>query len=431
MSRAEVDVLVVGGGPAGMAAATVAAEDGASVLLVDENPSLGGQIWRRDVRRGHSREAERWLARLSRSNARVELGVTAADARQTHDGVEVLLVRPAAASNVRARVVVLCTGARERFLPFEGWTLPGVVGAGGAQALIKSGTDVRGRTVVVAGSGPLLLAAAAGIAEAGGQVLLVAEQASRGSVARYVAGMWRSPRLLGQAAALRRAMGRARYVMGSWVVRAEGRDRVERVTVTDGRVEHVLSCDLLCTGYGLVPETRLAGLLGCTADNGAVRVDAEMRTSVPSVLAAGEPTGIGGVSMAIAEGEVAGLSAAGRSREARERARSLGGLRDAADAMARAFGLRDALRSMAPPDAIVCRCEDVTLGDVDLAAGFRRARLERRVGMGACQGRICGDALAWLAGWPPEPVRPPVVPVPLWALAAERPAMSSPDDHTT
>ncbi|HSJ64445.1 MAG TPA: FAD/NAD(P)-binding oxidoreductase [Gemmatimonadaceae bacterium] len=421
-------VVVVGGGPAGIAAAALAAESGASVRLIDENLTLGGQIWRRDVGRGRTRMAERWMARLARSGARVERAMSVVDATRDADGeLDILAVRGSETVRVRAASVVICTGARERFLPFPGWTLPGVLGVGGAQALIKSGMDVRGRRVVVAGSGPLLLAAAAGVARAGGRVVLIAEQATASRVAGYAAGLWRSPTLLLHAGAYRAAIGRGRYTSGRWVARADGADRIERVTVTDGRRETTVPCDLLCTGYGLVPDDRLARLLGCAVDAGAVRVDAVQRTTVPGVYAAGEPTGIGGVAMAIAEGVVAGLAAAGNDEAALRRTTPVRRLRAAATRMELAFALRAELRSLPAPDTILCRCEDVPFGDVALDGGFRRARLHHRVGMGACQGRVCGDALAWLTDWPGESVRPPLVPVPLAALAGATAHL--PHDH--
>jgi NADPH-dependent 2,4-dienoyl-CoA reductase/sulfur reductase-like enzyme len=314
--------------------------------------------------------------------------------------------------------VVLCTGARERFLPFPGWTLPGVVGVGGAQALVKSGMDVRGRTAVVAGSGPLLLAAAAGLAVAGARIVLVAEQATRLQVARYAAGLWRTPGRLGLAASYRRAIGRASYATGHWVQRAEGDTAVERVVVTDGTRETIHACDLLCTGYGLVPETRLAGLLACASDGEALRVDAFQRTTVPGVFAAGEPTGIGGVEMAVVEGQIAGFASGGRMADAAALGRARRAHRAAADRLSSAFALRPALRALPRPDTILCRCEDVRFGAIDPTTEFRSARLHHRLGMGACQGRVCGDALCWLTGWTPETPRPPVVPLPLSALAS-------------
>jgi NADPH-dependent 2,4-dienoyl-CoA reductase/sulfur reductase-like enzyme len=417
----DADIVVVGGGPAGIAAATTAAECGASVLLLDEQPALGGQIWRRGVTSPSAPDADRWMQRLSRSGARVEQGVVVADAYTIAEGgpFELRASRAGAALTVRADRLVLCTGARERFLPFPGWTLPGVVGVGGAQALIKSGMDVSGRRVVIAGSGPLLLPVAAMVAGAGGHVALVAEQAPWVRVARFVAGLWRRPRLLARAAAFRRAFATSRYATGRWVTRADGRDRVERVHVTDGRTTWVIPCDLLCAGHGLVPETRLAALLGCAMREGAVTVDADQRTSITGVFAAGEPTGIGGGELALAEGETAGASSGGRPERARSARLAVRREQRSASLMARAFALRAELRTLASPDTILCRCEDVPAGAIDPSGGFRRARLHCRLGMGACQGRICGDALAWLEGWPPEPARAPLVPVSLSVLGAD------------
>ena len=419
----DADVAVVGGGPAGVAAAAIAAECGSSVVLIDEQPRIGGQIWRHGVATRPSPDAARWLDRLASSGAHIESGTAVFDAEWLAPSgrFELRAVHEGRAVCVRSARVVICTGARERYLPFPGWTLPGVVGIGGAQALIKSGADVRGKRVVVAGSGPLLLPVAALIAGAGAHLALVAEQAPRWRVARLIAGMWRTPAVLSQAARYRRAFAQTRYAPGRWVTRAEGRDCVERVVVTDGQTEWVLPCDMLCTGYGLVPETRLAALLGCSIDDGAIRVDAAQRTSVPGVFAAGEPTGIGGGAIALVEGETAGYSSGGRHDAARSRARLVNRARRSAQSMDRAFELRAELRMMATPDTIVCRCEDVPIGSIDPGAGFRRARLHCRLGMGACQGRVCGDALSWLEGWPPEPPRVPLVPVPLGVLGIEQP----------
>jgi D-hydroxyproline dehydrogenase subunit alpha len=186
VERRDADVAVIGAGPAGIAAAVRAAAAGKRVVLLDESPRAGGQIWRHTRRSALPRQARRWLSALDASGAAHLARATVVDVtaeRITAEGPDGALV-------VETENVVLATGARERFLPFVGWTLPGVVGVGGAQALLKSGADVRGRTVVVAGSGPLLLPVAAALAHAGARIALLVEQAPARRVRRLAAGLW-------------------------------------------------------------------------------------------------------------------------------------------------------------------------------------------------------------------------------------------------
>ncbi|HEY8375954.1 MAG TPA: FAD-dependent oxidoreductase, partial [Nannocystis sp.] len=345
------------------------------------------------------------------------------------------------------------TGARELFLPFPGWTLPNVFGVGGAQALVKAGAPFTGKRVVVAGSGPLLLAVGATLASKGARVAIVAEQASRAALARFGVALLGSPGRILQAARLRSALGGARYAVGCWVTRADGDDAVREVTLTDGRRSWTEPCDVLCTGYGLVPNTELAEMLGCGVDGGRVRVDEWQRTSVAGVYCAGEPTGIAGVDAALAEGEIAGLHAASvmgaegaagaasplDAMGATGPASAAGAVRGVegvlregdlrrlfairrrehriARAMERAFAPRPELRELPRDDTILCRCEDVTRGMVDPAWSFRQAKLYTRVGMGPCQARVCGPACEFLFGWRGQTTRAPTAPAAVGTIA--------------
>jgi thioredoxin reductase len=414
-----VDVAVVGSGPAGIAAACRAAEAGASTLVLDEGDAAGGQIYRH--RPPNAPEAVRpWLDRLERSGARRVGGASVFDAWRDGEGFRLLAETGGGALAVSARRVVLATGARELFLPFPGWTLPGVLGAGGAQALWKSGADLRGRTAVVAGSGPLLLPVAASLTKAGARVALVAEQASFASLAGFGASLARAPSKILEAVRHRRGFAKAPYRTGAWVARALGADRVEVVAVTDGVRASELACDLLAVGWGLVPNVELALLLGCAMREGAVSVDARQRSSVEGVLCAGEPCGVAGVEVALAEGEIAGVAAAGRGDPGAEQrlSRTRASGRRLAARMHSAFRLRPELRSLAATDTIVCRCEDVPVGAVAGCSGAREAKLSSRAGMGACQGRVCGPALRFLFGWDSDTVRPPARPARIGHLAA-------------
>ena len=417
------DVAVVGAGPGGVAAACRAAESGARVVLVDEGLAPGGQIYRHLPGEEPPAEARPWLARLWKSGTRVVTAGSVFDAERRGDGWRLRALKGEQVLLVRAGRLVLATGARELFLPFPGWTLPGVIGAGAAQALVKSGAEFRGRTVVVAGTGPLLLAAAAGLAGAGARIAAVAEQAPAASLARFAASLLPSPAKLLEGARYRLAFAGAPYRTGAWVRAAEGDGRVTRALLTDGAREHEVTCDLLCTGFGLVPNLELPRLIGCAVAGLGVEANGRQETSVPGVFAAGEICGIAGAEVALAEGEIAGLASADALGAADPATRKLFGARERARRfgarMAGAFRLRPEVLRLTAPDTIVCRCEDVPLSHVVEARTTREAKLHARAGMGPCQGRVCFAALEALRGLAPDTVRPPLVPVPVEALAAE------------
>ena len=417
----DCDVAIVGAGPAGIAAACRAAESGARTVVLDEGLGPGGQIYRHRPGGEPPEEARAWILRLSRSGADVRHGAAVFDAVAVDEGFRLQAGTGAGCLEVRSKRVILATGARELFLPFPGWTLPGVMGAAGAQALWKSGGQLSGRRAVVAGSGPLLLPVAASLAKAGARVALVAEQASFDTLLGFGASLWRSPGKLAEAARYRTGFAKARYRAGTWIAEALGRERVEAVVVQAGARRFTVACDLAAVGYGLVPNTELARLLGCDFRGGAVAVGQTQETSVPGLFCAGEPCGIAGVEAAIAEGQIAGLGAAGRfetsGAEERRLLAARARFRRFAEVLARTFALRSELRTTARPDTIVCRCEDSRLGDLAACGGAREAKLSARAGMGPCQGRICGPALGFLFGWASDSVRPPVKPSPLGRLA--------------
>lgn len=416
--RIDCDVVVVGAGPAGLSAVRAASRHGARVLLVDAQPQPGGQIWRRDVHAGKSavpRELHDAL-RGQQVELLAQAEVVACEGRR-------LLVRAGQAAAIvsAATAVVVATGARELLLPFPGWTLPGVTGAGGAQALLKQGWPLRGKRVVLAGSGPLLLAAADTLRRHGAKVLGIHEQAAAAKVAAFAAGLWRWPGKLLQAARLRAALCQVAYRTSSHVLRALGDQRLQAVQLhIDGRAV-TLDCDLLACGFGLVPNIEVAQTLGCeltaVAAHPHVLTDEWQRTSIAGVLAAGEACGIGGVDCARVEGTIAGLVAVERCDDARALWPQRVAARRFASALQKTFALHDGLRALADPDTIVCRCEDVRFAEVSVHGDAREAKLMTRFGMGPCQGRICGTALAEIRGVARGGFRPPIFPVPLDVLA--------------
>ena len=413
-------VVVVGGGPAGLAAARAAAANHAEVVLVDAEPGLGGQYHRgEDV----ALPGVRHLPNTS---------VWAVEGTRLH-----LRTGPADAPNRVAAVldadaVVLATGAHDRALPFPGWDLPGVVTAGAAQALAKAHGVPIGRRVVVAGTGPFLLPVACALRALDVDVVEVLEAGHPVAWARQPAAIVAGRAKLREIVRHRAVLPRLRT--RSAVVAAHGEDRVREVTIArldrQWRVragtERRIEVDAVCVGFGFTPRLELAVAAGCAVVDGFVRVDARQATTAPRVYAAGEITGIGGADLSAAEGEVAGACAAGG--EASKRA--LNAVRRGrvfAAGLARAHAVRPGWRTWPTPDTLVCRCEEVDLAtlraavDDHAALGLRSLKLTCRVGLGLCQGRMCLRNAAELAGFPYDAERaarlPIAVPLRLGELA--------------
>jgi NADPH-dependent 2,4-dienoyl-CoA reductase/sulfur reductase-like enzyme len=410
------DIVVVGAGPAGLAAACVAAESGKRVAVLDDTPWLGGQIWRGQQAHPSLKQAQGWLERFRRSSATL-LDRTCAVASPRR-GV-LLAEHPDGSREIHWEQLILATGARELFLPFPGWTLPGIFGPGGLQALVKNGWPIENQRIVVAGSGPLLLAVAAGLRKYGARVLSVSEQAPTSRVLGFGASLLGHPSKLLQAFRIRLDLVSVPYRCATWPVRADGDDRLRQVTLTDGHRNWTEACDLLACGFGLVPNTELPLVLGCQLQDSCVRVDPWQATTVPDVYCAGEPTGIGGADCALVEGSIAGYAASGKRSQAESLFNRRSLWHNFRNALNAAFALRPELKSLAADDTLVCRCEDVTLARLKKFNGWRDAKLQTRCGMGCCQGRVCGAATKFILGWGMESVRPPVLPARVQSLISQ------------
>jgi D-hydroxyproline dehydrogenase subunit alpha len=413
------DVVIVGAGPGGISAATIAAEAGLRVCLLDDNRRPGGQIWRglrgeAAKKHPHGRAFVQWTERLGRTECEVWPGRQVIDCPTSG---RLRTEREGEVRDVEYRRLIVATGARERFLPFPGWTLPGIAGAGGLQALVKTGLDVRDKRIVVAGTGPLLLAIAAGLADAGAIIIAIYEQAPMSQLTRFGLSLAAFPRKLVEGFGYLRKLRGVAYRTSCWVKRGEGSTRLERVTITDGRSEWSHDCDWLACGFHLVPNLELPALLGCAMANGYVDVDELQQSSVAGVACVGELTGIGGLEKALMEGEIAGWAAAGHEDEARALSRRMRPMRSFARRLDGAFALREELRGLPGADTVVCRCEDVTYAAAHECGSWREAKLHTRCGMGACQGRICGPQTEFLFGWNYSGARPPVFPATLSSIA--------------
>jgi NADPH-dependent 2,4-dienoyl-CoA reductase/sulfur reductase-like enzyme len=417
------DLLIIGAGPAGMAAALAAAPSGAAITLVDDNPAAGGQIWRDGPGATLPPLARQHREALARhANIRLLCGtrVVGLGERQQADHAPALLLEDADRGwTQHSHRIVLCNGARELLLPFPGWTLPGVTGAGALQALVKAGLPVEGQRIVVAGTGPLLLAAATTATQAGARVVRVAEQAGWRALAGFATQLPRWPAKAVQALTLLHPQLRA----GTHVREATGDGQVQSVRLRIASGEETIACDRLACGFGLVPNTHLGQLLGCAVGGPlsgglGLQVDAQMRTSVAGVYAAGECTGFGGSERALAQGAIAGHAAAGNTKPVPALQAALRRWEGFAQALQHSFALDDSLKTLARPDTLVCRCEDVPHAELAGRSSWIDAKLHTRCGMGACQGRICGAATQQLFGWTPAPPRQLLAPARIATLAA-------------
>jgi D-hydroxyproline dehydrogenase subunit alpha len=455
---APVDLAVVGAGPAGLAAAATAAEAGLSVVVIDSNSQSGGQYWRHrdetstdapptgqhdvktytrlrqrfDAARDNGRlrylpDTQIWFIETPSSSAVDSAGASAASdhlfvLRTT--GFSDVGPQPPEPRLVRAAALILCPGGHDRQLPIPGWDLPGVMAAGGVQAMLKGYGTLSGTRAVVAGTGPFLLPVATGLAAAGAEVVGICEAGAVMSWLPQLRGALQVPSKGIEAAAY--AARLARHRIPFWTLSAvssiNGADQVRSVTIvkidSHGSVKagtsREIGVDLVALGWGFTPSLELV-----TAVGGATRVDVDgslvavvddrQRTTVLGVYAAGEVTGVGGASLAVLEGELAALTVAHDSglrddaNRCRRLQRAIARARAFAAAMHRAHRVPSRWEEWLTTSTVVCRCEEVTYGEIRYACDelgaedARTVKLMSRPGMGWCQGRVCGFATAKIA----------------------------------
>ncbi|MDP3417970.1 NAD(P)/FAD-dependent oxidoreductase [Falsiroseomonas sp.] len=421
------DIAVLGGGPAGMAAAAEAAQRGARVVLLEESAAPGGQVYRAPPAGftvppdADSRAGDALRATLRQSGAEVRTGcrvwgvgggpLVPMDTQAAPFRLDAL-APDGQSFAVQARALVLCAGTHERIIAFPGWTLPGVLGLAAATILLKAHGMLPGRRVVVAGAGPLLYAVAAKLLKAGAEVPAVVDLAHSREWARALPALAVRPDLLARGLLWRAQMlaRGVRVVSGARIAAAAGGEALERVLVGDTWID----CDALCIGHGLVPATeatrafRAAHRYAAEAGGWVPVLDGDQRCSVPFLYAAGDGAGVRGAAAAPASGRLAVLAAlhdlgmlpdhaGARAAPARDFARAA----KAGGAMARMMALRPALVQAIPPETIVCRCEGVTRAEIeaacaDGAADMNQMKQFTRCGMGPCQGRLCGETAAEL-----------------------------------
>ena len=465
-----VELVVVGAGPAGIEAAITASQAGVDVTLIDSSPRPGGQYYKQipaafqsdDHSRQHTK-AQQLLKRLESSNVHLlENTLVWGIFEGEKPGVWCLTLHgPDAPARLNAGAVILATGAFDRSIPFPGWHLPGVITTGAALNMIKTQGVLPGQRVVLSGTGPLQFAAAAHLVKAGAQVAAVCESAThllRRAIPHLPAlwGQWgRMVEGLGFMSTL--AGARVPYRVGWSITAARGENRVSQAAIARldntgkpiPQSEIIRDVDAVVVGYSLTPGTELCRLLGCKFDfepqrGGFVpcRNDG-METSCAGIYAVGDGAGIGGAQMATIEGRIAAYSAAAQlshmtGQLARQAiARETAALRREqrfARLLGDLFSPQAGLYTMAAEDTIICRCEQVTLGQVREAAAYGAQTVSdvkslMRTGMGNCQGRTCGSIVAQIlaaeTGRSLKEVRyfnmrPPVHPLPLEVIEERR-----------
>ncbi len=405
-------VVVIGAGPAGLAATKALIESGARVLLIDRAERPGGQYWRHSADSALPKKHEE-LRVITEPNVEY-LPKTQVWSATYNDGVSTLhlLIDRKQEREVSTHTLILATGAYDRSLPFPGWDLPGVMTAGGVQALMKAEKVPAGKEIVVAGTGPFLLPVAVGLIMAGVEVKAIVE------ASQPIAWLKRLGALVHNGGKLRDFVtfqkiifgAKVKLHFGSAVVAAHGSDSVERVTLAKidrnfkikSGTQVEIPCDVLAIGWGFTPELSIAVALGCSTridpHDGSLVVDVDERqqTSLPGVLAAGEITGVGGAALALTEGRIAGARGA-ITKELIEKRRKQ---KIFANALLDVYRVKPGWTTWQDEATILCRCEEVTVGELRNAitelgvSDAKSAKSLTRTGMGMCQGRICGRAVA-------------------------------------
>lgn len=465
MGDFDTDICVIGGGPAGIAAALEAAKSGVHVTLIDERPELGGQIYRRFPNEFQVNESEldkKYLDReyqeakslikeVENYKGKIEK-IVEAKVWGIFPNKEVVFILNEKNIKLKCRKLILSEGAYERPAPFPGWTLPGVYTAGGAQSLLKTQRVLPGKKFLLSGTGPLQLVLANQLVKVGAEVVAVLEASSQLNF-KHLAALGRNIPLMKEGLDYLKNLRNAKvpFLKGHTIVEALGSDELEAAVYAkvdrDWKpipgTEKEVEIDTVCLGYGFVSSTWLTQYCGCehkyndTLGCWVPVCDEKMETSVRGVYAAGDCAGVTGHLAALEEGRIAGISVSREleaisQEEANKRYRplvkKLMRVRKFQSAMNQISKIRPGLYSRLTDDTIICRCEEVTLGkvkemlryegNIDLNAVKRMTR----TGMGNCQGRMCMTAIADVIAIEKQvpqkdlgfvTYRPPAMPIPL------------------
>ncbi len=426
----KVDLVVLGAGPAGVAAANVASKEGAEVVIIDENSSAGGQIYRappNEFQPQNSFKSDEFREGEKQRNILENSDLTALFKHRVwsvSSDLVVSTVGPNGLSSWHARSLIIANGALERIIPFPGWTIPGVIGLAASTILLKSQYVLPGQSTVVAGCGPLLIAVANGIIKSGGKVSAIIDLNSKSDWIKAF------PRLLSRPDQLFKGMSWFANIMkagikiygGHAVTNTKQVDNVLRISIApinsagsilDSKNQKIVEGDCLAIGHGLFPSTEITRLLKAKHIYDPLKggwvplIDDDFRSSIPGVYIAGDATGISGAFSAVQKGRIAGMAAVRdlnvmSSQKYKAKIKSeliiLKKNENFGKAAVRLMKFRPELIQTITSETIVCRCEDVFRSEIDEAieSGARdlnQLKAWTRCGMGPCQGRTCSEAI--------------------------------------
>ena len=464
----EAELAIIGGGPGGVVAAIEAAKAGVKVTLLDENQRLGGQIYRQ-FEKGFTvtdsevlgEDYEKGLDLLNEFSSQSDNVEYLNDATVwgIFQNSTLAFARNGISSSLRFKKLLVANGAYDRPVPFPGWTLPGVLTAGGAQKLVKTERILPGKKILLAGTGPLQLVLAHQILNAGGEIEAILEAGNVGNNwLQGLKGIWGNWDYLSEGWKYLRSIQKAGVTLlhNHIILEAHGDGQVEEAVLAKvdenwrpkSGTERTVKVDTICLGYGLVPSTELTMLADCEHKydqrlGGYIPVRSEnMETTVPGIYAVGDGAGVAGSKVAIEEGRIAGISiacvlghipeaSAGKSiKQSRKFMDKYNRLRKVLDEISMP---RPGLYELAKDDTVICRCEEITLKEIKAAMAangtmqVKDLKRKTRVGMGPCEGRMCGPAIVEIMRHHPNVSpegpgylrpRPPVKPIALGVLAA-------------
>ncbi len=453
------DVVIVGAGPAGLAAAIGVSGHGLSVTVVDERHALGGQFFK-PLAKSHAfatgtqideqySKGAAFAARLQDTDTKVLLGATVWNVeRDEGDHLRLYLQQDGKTKCLSARRLVLATGAHERAPPFPGWTLPGVMTTGAAQGLLRSYRVVPGRAILIAGNGPLNFQLAAELIESGANVCALVEAAPAPVPGRILAcagalATGFKPMMLGAKYVRKLRRAGVPIYHGHTIIQANGTRRVTCAVIApcNNRSNPLtLHADAVCLGYGFASNNEIARLIGCEFQGAEPKCNKERRTSQDDVFVIGDCGKFLGAQAAIAEGQI--LAAAivkdlcGKTVDPSRALKDFKRQRRFQKHLWSLFRAEEIGLSLADADTVICRCEGITRGQLAtvIDQGVQElGRLKRlsRAGMGRCQGRNCAHRLGALlhrSGAGRDPVttdhftpQAPLKPLGIGAFSTEQP----------